>query len=239
MKRLRVFAGPNGSGKTTIIRNLITKIPFGVYVNADDIELILARSGSLDFSPYKIEVAEPEIREYFRDSKFSAQKRNEDDLVEKLKVIENRLFLETQVDSYLSAGIADFIRNQLIKKGISFSFETVMSHEGKVHFMQYARELGYRVYLYFIATSDPAINVNRVGVRVAQNGHHVAEEIIVKRYFRSLELLLPAVLQTNRAYLFDNSGIAANLVAEITNGADVQIVDPAFVPDWIHKYLFD
>jgi predicted ABC-type ATPase len=38
-KRMRVFAGPNGSGKTTIINSLHfeKKILFGVYVNADDI----------------------------------------------------------------------------------------------------------------------------------------------------------------------------------------------------------
>jgi predicted ABC-type ATPase len=37
-KRMRVFAGPNGSGKTTIIKTLKERIRFGVYVNADDIE---------------------------------------------------------------------------------------------------------------------------------------------------------------------------------------------------------
>ena len=38
---MRVFAGPNGSGKTTIIKSLQQKITFGVYVNADDIESLL------------------------------------------------------------------------------------------------------------------------------------------------------------------------------------------------------
>lgn len=38
VKRMRVFAGLNGSGKTTIIKSLLGEIGFGVYVNADDIE---------------------------------------------------------------------------------------------------------------------------------------------------------------------------------------------------------
>lgn len=39
-KRMRVFAGPNGSGKTTIFKGLLSEneIKLGVYVNADDIE---------------------------------------------------------------------------------------------------------------------------------------------------------------------------------------------------------
>ena len=55
-KRMRVFAGPNGSGKTTIINNLKAEIPFGVYVNADDIEGLLKQSGVLLFSTYQLNI---------------------------------------------------------------------------------------------------------------------------------------------------------------------------------------
>ncbi len=40
-KRMRIFAGPNGSGKTSIINRLKDKISFGNYINADDIEFDL------------------------------------------------------------------------------------------------------------------------------------------------------------------------------------------------------
>jgi predicted ABC-type ATPase len=45
---MRVFAGPNGSGKTTILSKLKSSISFGVYVNADDIEKALREMGHLD-----------------------------------------------------------------------------------------------------------------------------------------------------------------------------------------------
>ena len=96
---------------------------------------------------------------------------------------------------------------------------------------------GYRVYLYFIATEDPEINLNRVSVRVAQSGHPVAPDVIKSRYYRSLENLKTAIMKTNRAYIFDNSGSAALLVAKITNGTDVSIYDPAKIPNWFAKYL--
>ena len=41
IKRMRVFAGPNGSGKTNLTRELQEKVSLGIYVNADDIEQTL------------------------------------------------------------------------------------------------------------------------------------------------------------------------------------------------------
>jgi predicted ABC-type ATPase len=129
------------------------------------------------------------------------------------------------------------IRQQLLANDISFTYKTVMSHESKVTFMQLARNKGYRVYLYFIATEDPDINVSRVNVRVAQHGHSVSHEQITDRYYKSLQHLKPAVKKTNRAYLWDNSGEAALLIAEITDGQDVNVFDTDKVPNWFVKHL--
>lgn len=145
--------------------------------------------------------------------------------------------MNTKIDSYLAADIAEFIRQQLLECDVSFTYETVMSHEGKVKFMQSALEKGYRVYLYFIATEDPDINISRVNIRVAQKGHAVSPEIIKSRYYKSLGLLKAAVAQTNRAYIFDNSGEQAKLIAEISNGQDLRLNDPRQVPSWVSNYL--
>ena len=42
VKRMRVFAGPNGSGKTTIFKSLLwgEQIQLGIYVNADDVNWV-------------------------------------------------------------------------------------------------------------------------------------------------------------------------------------------------------
>ncbi len=80
-----------------------------------------------------------------------------------------------------------------------------MSSPDEVALLEKARSLGYRSYLYFIATEDPQINIARVKSRVHLGGHDVPVDKIVSRYARSLDLLLPAIRQSNRAYLFDNS----------------------------------
>ena len=54
VKRLRVFAGPNGSGKSTITRVVLDHVHLGVYVNADDLKVLLEKQRFLDFAKYSI-----------------------------------------------------------------------------------------------------------------------------------------------------------------------------------------
>jgi predicted ABC-type ATPase len=236
-KRMRVFAGPNGSGKTTIITSLKSKINFGVYINADDIESLLTQHKEFSFGQYHLNIEEPALQDFFKTSLFAPVKRKEPELWKNLEVSNNILYVKTSIDSYLAADIAEFIRQQLLVKGISFTYETVMSHEGKISFLQQARENGYRVYLYYVATEDPEINISRVNVRVAQEGHYVPPETIKARYYKSLTNLKQAVKQSNRAYIFDNSGAASLLIAEITEGLEVKVYDPEKAPNWFIKYL--
>lgn len=238
-KRIRVFAGPNGSGKTTIINDLKEKIPFGKYVNADDIEKEILSQECLDIKQFDIHINTDDIREFFRDSAFSPAKLKDPDLWKLFDVKEEKIYLNKRtINSYIAADIAEFLRLSLLNAGISFSYETVMSHTGKLDLMLKAKEAGYKVYLYYIATEDPEININRVKIRVAQNGHNVNPETITNRYFRSLENLKAAIKLTDRAFIFDNSGKISFLLAEITNGKEVEVFDEETVPNWFIKYIY-
>lgn len=237
IKRMRVFAGPNGSGKTTIIKSLQDVIPFGVYINADDIELQLKESKILLFNSFQLNITQEQLQDFFKKSTFSPIKRNEPNLWSKIVVDKNILKINAEVDSYLAADIAEFIRQQLLTSQISFSYETVMSHPGKIDFLKYARSQGFKVYLYFIATEDPEINISRVNVRVAQNGHPVKPETVTDRYYKSLGQLREAIRNCDDAYLFDNSGKVSSLIANIKKGAEVTLVDEENVPNWFSNYV--
>ncbi len=236
---MRVFAGPNGSGKTTIFEGILkeNRVDLGIYVNADEIEAELSKTNHLDFTPFKLYISQDDIDYFFKTSLFSPVKRQEPNLWHLLKVNNNILTISTTVDSYLAADIAQFLRKQLLNNGLSFTYETVMSHEGKIDFMDEAQKSGYRVYLYYIATEDPEININRVKVREAQYGHSVAPEVVRTRYFKSLHLLKSAVKKTNRAYIFDNSGKQAELIVEVTEGVEVTRNETVNVPNWVANYL--
>lgn len=237
---MRVFAGPNGSGKTTIILGLRNQYSFGVYVNADDIEAAFRESRRLELKPFELSVTTTAIQDFFRQSTFAPLKLNQPDLWKLFYVEDGFLCMKEaqDINSYIAADIAEFFRQSLLENGVSFTYETVMSHAGKVSFMELAQQKGYRVYLYYIATNDPDININRVQIRRAQKGHDVSPDIIKKRYYKSLEHLKQAVANTDRAFLFDNSGKNSKLLAEITGGNSVTLtIDSSEIPNWFIDYL--
>lgn len=55
-----MFAGPNGSGKSTI-KSVVSPALLGVYINPDEIEEEIRRSGSLSLEAYRVAATEEEI----------------------------------------------------------------------------------------------------------------------------------------------------------------------------------
>jgi len=232
--RLRMFAGPNGSGKSTL-NSIIAKELLGVYINADEIEKEIKKSGFLDLTSYGIESDEKKVLSFFENHPLLIKTDFDDS--DQLRFIDNKIdFFAVLVNSYYASVCADFIRHELLKAKVSFTFETVMSSRDKVDFLEKAQKQGYRTYLYFVATQDPIVNISRVRNRVKLGGHDVPKDKIVSRYYRSLELLPEAVKHSNRAYIFDNSGQDRLWIAQINNGKEFEFRSDR-IPDWVDKYL--
>ncbi len=233
--RLRMFAGPNGSGKSTI-KDVINKELLGVYINPDDIEKEIKKFDFIDFNHYQIKTSKDEVLDFFHNSVF-LKSVNLDEEAEFLKYSDDKLiFSDIQINSYFASVCADFIRKKLLEAIKSFTFETIMSSYDKVELLELSKKLGYRNYLYYIATSDPLINISRVKNRVAFKGHDVPEDKIINRYYRSLGYLRNAVKLSHRAYIFDNSSNEKTWICEITDGFQVDMkVD--IVPKWLKEYL--
>jgi predicted ABC-type ATPase len=243
-KRLRIFAGPNGSGKSDLARSLENhanpKIKLGIFVNADNLESELKIKGYISLSEYHFSSNTKTLRDYIRNQGMSMLKLKSKDIDELFDIRNRKLTYSGSINSYIAADIAGFIREQLLTKGISFSFETVFSHKSKLEIMTQAKKLGYRIYFYFITTDSPEININRVEIREEKGGHSVSEKRIVDRYYKSLDLMYDAVKISNRAYLFDNSGKYYELVAEVTDGKKVTVTDyDKILPQWFVTYLYE
>jgi len=239
--RVRIFAGPNGSGKSTFNR-LVPAHLLGNYINPDDIERAIKDTGYFDFTTYRIESHKNDIFDFFRNHALLKKAPESLAKMDSITIEGDRLsFSDTQIDSYVASALSDFIRRSLIKEKISFTFETVMSSSDKVDLLYEAQRSGYRVYVYYVATADQAINVARVAYRVSQGGHNVPPEKIRKRYWRSLALLSDAILTSNRAYIFDNSDEGSEgltQVAEITDGELIEIKSDV-QPPWFKEFLLD
>lgn len=81
-----------------------------------------------------------------------------------------------------------------------------MCHPSKLEFLKQAKKSRFKIYLYFIATKNPAINIERVDNRVEEGGHSVPKDKIESRTLLLLRnlvnpFLLPYLFcKLDRAY---------------------------------------
>ena len=235
-----MFGGPNGSGKTTLFRLLAKEHSSGgvfkgePFVNADEIEGELRKDGRFALARYGIAATQDGLTAWLRRAAWNDDTRH---ISDHARLADGVITLpDGTPSSYAGALFAAFVRAHLLDAARSFSFETVMSHPGKITLLRNARAQGIRTYLYFVATDNVELNVGRVGVRVQVGGHAVPEEKIRERYRRSLDLLPQAVREADRAFLFDNSTAGHVLLAEITSGKIAAIhVGEDEMPSWFRR----
>lgn len=238
LKRVRIFAGPNGSGKTSLFNSFKTQFDPGVFVNADEIEINLRDNRVVDFSDLGLQFDKTDLALF-------SQTKAARSLIRKVKKVNGVIDVEVKLglivnlsgetNSYEAAFVAAFIRWKLIKQNRSFSYETVMSHRSKIDEIQNAIKNGYKTYLYFVCTDDPLINIDRVKNRIAKGGHSVSEEKIEERYYLTLKNLPRAIQKVSRAFLFDNSGKQMRLIAEtFQNQMQIKSDD---LPNWFTKNI--
>lgn len=144
---MRVFAGPNGSGKSTL-NSVLPSYLLGLYLNADDVEASLKGQGYVDLSRFGLESPLLGIHEFLTASPLFL--RSGVDVVPRGGVVVEgtRVLLADKLrNSYAAAALVEYVREELLRKGVSFTFETVMSHQSKVVFMEKALAAGFRVYL--------------------------------------------------------------------------------------------
>jgi predicted ABC-type ATPase len=110
--------------------------------------------------------------------------------------------------------------------------------------MRRAKAAGYKVYLYFVSTETPEINIDRVGIRVKSGEHNVPRYKIIKRYYRSHKLLYKAVKLSYQSFFFDNSktGEKFKLFAQLKSikGKENWIrYDKPLFPSWFKRYYLN
>ena len=111
-------------------------------------------------------------------------------------------------------------REECLKNKHSMIFETVMSTDEKINFIQRAKEAGFFIRLFFVGTSSPTINASIIAARVMKGGHDVPIAKIISRYAKSIINCGIASQYADRTYVYDNStdGVEAQLLFRMTDG---------------------
>ena len=231
-----MLAGPNGSGKSTLAAQLSSDYAINLYrfLNADLLfaEVVQSHRTACPFSIDNAELVEfvaqsTYPREYKRPFESGEIYIDEEDYLH---------FSANGINSYSVAIVADFFKEQYLKHRISFSFETVFSHPAKIDILRRAQAAGFKTYMYFVATENPVINVNRIKERVALGGHDVPEEKTRSRYLRCMEQVRYALPYLNRAYFFDNSTQQSLYLAEYESEVGFTL-HSELLPSWFRRFV--
>lgn len=141
--------------------------------------------------------------------------------------------------SYDAAILAGKLRNNLLKEGMSFCFETVFSHPSKIDFLAEAKAHNYQLVLIYIHLISDELNQARVIQRVAEGGHNVPADKIVSRIPRTMQNIRKALPLADIVRFYDNSyrDQPFQAVAEIRNASLQTLMSP--MPDWAKGMLSD
>lgn len=74
----------------------------------------------------------------------------------------------------------------LVDSGENFAFETTFSGQSVQRLMDRAAARGYDVHVYYLWLPSPDVAVRRVRRRVEAGGHDVADDVVRRRFWRSL-----------------------------------------------------
>lgn len=132
INRFRMVAGPNGSGKSTLAAWLARDYAVNFYtmLNADDVYALVQRTHAY-FAPFPIDGAS--LAAYAGSTSYADAEKGRFSSGE-ISVDADcvRFATAESVNSYTIALLVNFLQDECINRGISFSQETVFSHPSKV-----------------------------------------------------------------------------------------------------------
>lgn len=240
VKQLHLFAGPDGSGKSSIYRALMAQLTLGVFVDSDDLQGELVTPQGVLLRRFLPALDGRDLNAFYVQHPLPLQ-LSLDDSPPFLISADARVTLlltarDSQSVSCAASVLADYLRARLIGAGAAFASEAVLTQSADLAWLQQANKKGYHISLYFVCVVSPEICKQRVAIRVKHGGHGVPEAMIGPGYVRSLALLKEAVALSDRAYLFDNTYSGAALKLEIRHASDVIAHEPQ-LPEWIMRNL--
>lgn len=125
---------------------------------------------------------------------------------------------------------------ELAQSRASFAFESTLASRSFAPWIRELVEVGYEFHLVYVWLQSPALAVRRVRARVKRGGHHIPDDVVRRRFSRSLFnfwTLYRPIATTWRFY--DNS--SASPLAVASGGADgeVAVLSSSI---WMHAERF-
>ena len=121
--------------------------------------------------------------------------------------------------------------HRFANSGVDFAFETTLSGKLYVNLFKSLKAKGYKIHIFFLWIPDANLAISRIKSRVAEGGHDVPIQDVLRRFDRSVRnffsLYQPFI---DSWVLFNNAGATPVLIAERKNGK-IRIVDESSYSD--------
>ena len=112
---------------------------------------------------------------------------------------------KSSIDQIKAGKIAIQLRNKCFLEEKSFNEETTLTGRSILKIIDKAKNLDYKIHLYYIGIDNPEIAKERVKNRIARGGHGISSNLIEKRYYESLQNLEKIIYQCDSIEIYDNS----------------------------------
>lgn len=127
------------------------------------------------------------------------------------------------------------LREEYLKQGMSFVFESTFSGNSEIRLLKEAKNRDYKINGVLVGTDNIDLNLMRISERARSGGHFVPEEDVRRRAGRVLANY-PSILElADRLYLVDNTRKYPKIQVIINNGRiKLQRHEPA---SWVNVFL--
>lgn len=121
------------------------------------------------------------------------------------------------IDQMKAGKIAIKLRKECVDKEIDFNQETTLTGNRILKFIDFIKEKGYKIHMFYVGLDSAEIAKKRIAGRVKKGGHGIPDDIVEKRYIETLENLKVVLSKVDQAEIYDNS-ICYNLIAVKQDG---------------------
>jgi len=109
--------------------------------------------------------------------------------------------------------------HSLAKRGVDFGFETTLSGKTYVKLLQGMKKSGYLVHIFFLWIPNVELAIERIRLRVRNGGHHIPDEVVRRRFGRSLPNFFRTYQPLADSWtIFDNSVDIPQMIAFSESG---------------------
>lgn len=125
---------------------------------------------------------------------------------------------------------------KLFEEGISFNQETTLCGNSIIKNIYKAKQLGYKIELYFVSVETPEIAKERIRIRVANGGHGIADSDVERRFIDSRNNLKKILKICDDIIIYDNT---ESLQAKIfIKNSEVLFKDNE-CPKWMNEIILE